>query len=90
MGLRDARARENTPRGDIVQERTYCTLNCGNCFRPPAVAPEARFFSCATCGNPAYECERCVRVARERDLAPVPTCAYCSLRSEVSANEDVS
>jgi hypothetical protein len=71
-------------------ERDYCSLNCGNCFRSPAVAPEARFFSCTTCGNPAYECTRCVRVATDRNLAPVTTCAYCSLREEVNADADAS
>jgi len=54
----------------------------------PTSLPGARgaFFSCTTCGNPAFECKRCMRVATERDLAPVTTCAYCcSLQEEVNA-----
>jgi hypothetical protein len=81
---------ENTPMGEVIQERTYCTLNCGNCYRSPAFAPEARFFSCAACGSPAYECKRCVRVAREEDLEPATMCACCSILSEVAMDEDVS
>ena len=80
---------DDTPMGRPT-ERHYCTLNCGNCFRSTFEAPEARYFSCTACGNPAYECKRCVRVARERDLAAVTTCAYCSLREEVNAHEDAS
>ena len=72
------------------EERSYCSMSCGNCFQSPCVSPEAWFYSCTTCGNASYECERCVRVSAERNLVPTTTCAYCSLREEMNAHEDAS
>jgi hypothetical protein len=66
-----------------VKTREYCSLHCGNCYRSPVMAPEARFFTCARCGDPAFECKRCVRVGVEGGFASVTTCATCSLREEM-------
>jgi hypothetical protein len=65
------------------KERSYCSLRCGNCFRTPDIAPEARFYSCTRCGAPTYECTTCVRIAEERGFAGITTCATCSLREEM-------
>ncbi|MGO8997705.1 MAG: hypothetical protein ACLQVI_30680 [Polyangiaceae bacterium] len=86
MGWAIKRPRAGTAPGTRPRERSYFEMACGNCFQSPCVSREARYFSCTTCGNPAYECERCVRVATERDLAPVTTCAYCSLREEMNGD----
>jgi hypothetical protein len=85
MGRQGRQSSVGGERAGKPQERVYCTMECGNCFRSPWASPESRFFSCTTCGSPAYECERCVRVAAERDFAAVTTCAYCSLAEEANA-----
>ena len=70
-----------------TKERTYVALNCGGCYRSPALAPEARFFSCTQCGDPAFVCERCVELEKEYGTThPVTTCAMCSLRQEMGAD----
>jgi hypothetical protein len=61
-------------------------MNCGNCYRRAAVATEARFFTCTRCGDPAFECVTCVRIAAERGLVAITTCASCSLREEMHAD----
>jgi len=72
------------------QERVYYEMTCGNCFQSPCFYRESRYFSCTNCGEPAYECVRCVRIATERGFAAVTTCAFCSLAGEVTASEDAS
>jgi hypothetical protein len=50
-------------------ERDYCSLNCGNCYRAPVNAPEARFFTCTRCRAPGFECNprrRCCSGAKEQ------------------------
>jgi ribosomal protein L37AE/L43A len=69
----------------MLTVRDYVTLNCGNCYRSAAIAGEARFFSCVACGTASFECVRCADLGTERGLAPVWTCAACSLRGELGA-----
>jgi ribosomal protein L37AE/L43A len=68
------------------KERGYVTMNCGNCYRSAAEAPEARFYTCTRCGAPTYECTTCARLGKERALPGVATCATCSLQDEVRAD----
>ena len=68
------------------KEREYVTMNCGNCYRSQAEAPEARFYTCTRCGDPTYECATCARIGKERELPGVTTCATCSLREEMHAD----
>ncbi len=70
-----------------TKERNYVTLNCGSCYRSPAMAPEARFFSCTQCGDPAFVCKRCVELETAYETThPVTTCAMCTLRHEMGAD----
>ncbi len=66
--------------------REYCALHCGSCYRSSALAPEARFFSCTQCGEPAFVCKTCVARGADYGASPGTTCATCSLRHEIGAD----
>lgn len=60
-------------------------MPCGNCYREidENRNPRARVFRCASCGESSAECVLCACLGVERGVAPVTTCARCSLEEEV-------
>jgi hypothetical protein len=63
---------------------------CGNCYRSVSADDVARTFVCSRCAARGVECAVCTRIARERALRELDTCATCSIDEEQSRNDDAT